>query len=154
MSFVLSSILPKDNVLTPVLCYSKKKIFELISKQASTCTNIPSSQLFKMLMDREELGTTFLNNSIAIPHATIPNNFNESAVFIISTKPIDYTQSENSSVDIFFALFLHHDTIINNNSTINEILNELSSQNFVKQLKTIKNIPNQVYELLLSLDKK
>src|SRR5574344_239159 len=111
MALSLTNILSKDSVLSPVLCYSKKRVFEEIAKRASLKTKIPAMDLVFKLNKRESIGSTYVANGFAMPHTIIPDTCKETAVFAVIQKSVHYNQFDNSYADIFLALFLHESTI-------------------------------------------
>ena len=150
MAFLLHNILSKDSVLSPVLCYSKKRAFEEIAKKASIKTSLSVKELLEGLLERENIGSTYVANGFAVPHAIIPDNIKECAVMIILAKPVHYNIIENSHADFIFALFLHQDTIDKYDEDIQELASLLSQSSYTKHLRYISNIATQVYSALIS----
>ncbi len=145
MAFVLSEILSKDSVLSPVLCYSKKKTFEEIAKKAAVKTQLPMKDLIELLILRENIGSTYIANGFAMPHCVIPDEAKECAILVILEKPVHYNFVENNYADIVLALFLHKETIINNEEALQNIVAQLSKVAVTRHLRYIKNIATQVY---------
>ena len=133
MAFLLHNILSKDSVLSPVLCYSKKRAFEEIAKKASIKTSLSVKELLEGLLERENIGSTYVANGFAVPHAIIPDNI-----------------IENSHADIIFALCLHQETIDKYDEDIQELASLLSQSSYTKHLRYISNIATQVYSALIS----
>ncbi|MGN1393186.1 MAG: PTS sugar transporter subunit IIA [Succinivibrionaceae bacterium] len=153
MTFSLTSILSKDKVYSPVLCYSKKKAFELISKNAASFINLPKEKIFDLLIKREDVGNTYVANSVSFPHAVIPDECSEYCCVIVLNQQILYNSIDSSYSEILFPLFLHQDTITQNSNQITKFIEKISDTKFVKHIKTIKNLPNQVYDSFIDFDK-
>ena len=79
----LTELLEKDSVLSPVLCYSKKKTFEIIAMAASKKVGLDAVHLLKLLNERESLGSTYIANGFVFPHAVIPDEYTETAVLLL-----------------------------------------------------------------------
>ena len=149
MSHFLSELIEKDSVLSPVLCYSKKKTFEVISTAASKKVGIPTINLLKLLNDREDLGSTYIGNGFVMPHAVIPDDAKETSILLILDKPICYNVEENTFADVFLAFFLHEKTAAEHAEELELICKDLGDSIKIKQLRFIKNISTQVHVSLL-----
>lgn len=145
MSHFLSELLEKDRVLSPVLCYSKKKTFEVIATAASKKVGISTINLLKMLNERESIGSTYIGNGFVMPHAIIPDDTTETAIMLILDKPICYSVEDNAFADIFLAFFLHENTATEHAEDLEIISRDLSDSIKVKQLRFMKNISTQVH---------
>ena len=139
----LTELLEKDSVLSPVLCYSKKKTFEIIAMAASKKVGLDAVHLLKLLNERESLG------SFVFPHAVIPDEYTETAVLLLLDHPISYNDVENAYADIFLVFFLHMDTAISRSKELKIICKDFSDSIKIKQLRFIKNISTQVYNSVI-----
>ncbi len=149
--FDLSSILKKNGVMSPVLCYSRKKIFEIIAAQGASLTGLSNTEIITGLNGREKIGTTYIQNGFALPHMIIPDSAAESAVFLVLENPISYGQMEDIRADIILALFLHQDTVDQDADTIEETSQILSDITITKSIRSLRNIPNQIYLLIVNV---
>lgn len=145
MALSLANLLSKDMVLSPVLCYSKKRIFEEIAKRAAVRTGLSPMELVLKLTKREDIGSTYVANGFAIPHVIIPDSSKETAVFAVAQKPVHYNQLDNSYADIFLALFLHQSTIDKEIDSIEKLAGILSESSRTKHIRYINNISMQVF---------
>lgn len=136
-------------MLSPVLCYSKKKTFEEIAKKTAAKTNYPVSEILRLLIDRENMGSTYIANGFAFPHCVIPDSAKECAILVILEKPVHYNFIDNSYADIILAFFLHKETIVKYEAEIQKIPEILSSLSATKNLRYIKNIASQVYSAVI-----
>ena len=145
MSQFLSELLEKDSVLSPVLCYSKKKTFEVIATAASKKVGLSTVKLLKLLNDRENIGSTYIGNGFVMPHAIIPDDTAETAVMLILDKPICYSVEDNAFADIFLTFFLHKSTAQQHEGDLEIISRDMSDTLKVKQLRFMKNVSTQVH---------
>jgi mannitol/fructose-specific phosphotransferase system IIA component (Ntr-type) len=145
----LTELLEKDSVLSPVLCYSKKKTFEIIAMAASKKVGLDAVHLLKLLNERESLGSTYIANGFVFPHAVIPDEYTETAVLLLLDHPISYNDVENAYADIFLVFFLHMDTAISRSKELKIICKDFSDSIKIKQLRFIKNISTQVYNSVI-----
>ncbi len=84
---------------------SKKRLFQEIGDLAAAVYNLPASDTFSALQDRESLGPTGVGRGVALPHARLPGLTDVKAVFLRVEKPVDFDSADRQPVDLFFALF-------------------------------------------------
>lgn len=150
MSLQINKILSKDSVLSPVLCFSKKRLLEIIAKKAAILTGVDECVLLKELNLREKMGSTFVGNGFALPHTIIPKDYPETAVFVILNHSVHYSHFDNSYADCFLALFLHEQTVQENEEQIQCICSTLSDVANCRYIRNIRDIQNQVYNAIIT----
>ena len=150
MVLQISKILSKDSVLSPVLCFSKKRLLEIIANQAANIIGLPENLLLKRLNSREELGSTFVANGFAVPHTLIEDQYPETAVFVILTHPVHYSYLDNTYADCFLALFLHKDTATACEAQIQKICTTLADSTNCRLIRSVKDIQTQVYNAVVA----
>ncbi len=143
----LAELLSKNGVMSPVLCYSRKRVFEIIGSYGQNLTGMRADAITEGLNSREKCGSTYVNNGFAVPHITISSNYKEAALFIALETPITYNQNRDEA-DLFLALFLHKDTAMQCFDSLEQIANYLSDTNKTKYLRSLKNLPAQVFMVL------
>ena len=101
-------VLPKTQILSPLFCFSKKRLFEEIAECAAFITKKTSKEIIVALNEREKLGTTVFFQGVAIPHAVIQSSTPTFAVLSILDKPITFNSidADEQLVDIAFSLFI------------------------------------------------
>ena len=99
-----SELLNEKLVFLDLEITDKQAIFDLVSSKFSYLGITKSEQEFlDALQEREELGSTFMGNGIAIPHGK-SECVEESALSVIRIKEPIYYESNNDSgeVDLIF----------------------------------------------------
>ncbi len=98
------TILPKTIILAPLSCFSKKRLFEELGESAGCCLGIDGREISRALAQREALGTTYVGNGTAVPHAVFEGS-KEAAVLALLNKPVAFNgiDSEEILVDTVFA---------------------------------------------------
>ena len=101
-------VLPKTQILSPLFCFSKKRLFEEIAECAAFITKKTSKEIIFALNEREKLGTTVFFQGVAIPHAVIQSSTPTFAILSILDKPITFNSidADEQLVDIAFSLFI------------------------------------------------
>ena len=80
----------------------------------------------------------------------IPDKATESALFLVLETPIAYGQMEDIKADIILALFLHQQTVDNHADEIEQTSLILSDITITKTIRSLRNIPNQIYLLIIN----
>lgn len=86
---------------------SKKKALELCADAFSqSCPELDQDSLLDAFMLREKLGSTALENGIALPHCRIPGCEKAMATIISLTESIDFDARDQLPVDLLWALIV------------------------------------------------
>lgn len=101
-------ILPQTYLLSPLTCFSKKRLFEEICTLVSAITHIEEGVLLQALIERESLGSTVCAKGIGIPHALVPELEKSIAVLTIINIEVPYNtvDTDYMGVDIALAFFI------------------------------------------------
>ena len=86
---------------------SKKKALESISQLIHD--NYPELSTFKVfdaLLEREKLGSTGIDHSVALPHGRLAECTETIAVFMTLANPVDYDSLDKKPVKLLFALLI------------------------------------------------
>ena len=101
----LLDILKKEAIILGLEATDKKSVLEELTIPAATISKVEHSQLVRMLMERERLGTTGIGGGIAIPHGKLKNLPAEILCMGISQKGVSFEAMDGKPVHIFFLLF-------------------------------------------------
>jgi len=122
----LSDLLPLENIAINVAGSSKKRVIEKLSVFLSERINgVQSDEICHGLIARERLGSTGLGDGIAIPHCRLAACKNITAVFFRLNSSVDFDATDNTLVDLVFALIVpeeQDEEHLNALSTIAELL--------------------------------
>lgn len=123
----LTEFLQPENIRQGVICTSKKRVLEVLgnvvashvnqtaTEQAQTASAKPPTPLcpiacFSRLFQREKLGSTALNQGVALPHTKLPEGYATAlsepiAVFLQLDTAVDFEAADHREVDLIYALF-------------------------------------------------
>lgn len=103
-----TTLLTPENIRQGVVCSSKKRVFEMISRLVSSQIDDedPEHSGFECLFSREKLGNSGLGNGVAMPKGRLPQGDKPIAVFLQLSTPIDYEAQDHRDVDLIFALLV------------------------------------------------
>ena len=148
-------VLPKTQILSPLFCFSKKRLFEEIAECAAFITKKTSKEIIVALNEREKLGTTVFFQGVAIPHAVIQSSTPTFAVLSILDKPITFNSidADEQLVDIAFSLFISpKDDVEKVESLLKSLTIVLSNVDLLNALRLSKNEKHKVETILNQID--
>ena len=100
----ISEVLHKEAILVDLKANDKKGVLEELSKPISLIAGINQQELVRVLMDREQLGSTGIGGGIGIPHGKLKNLDKLILGFGLSRKGIDFDSMDKRPSHIFFLL--------------------------------------------------
>lgn len=109
----LDALLAPDRCLCQQqLATNKKQLFELISQRIANSTGLKQNSVLTALQTRERLGSTYISDGIAIPHARIKGLEAPIASVITNAHPIAFDEDADeqlASLVITLLVPLHAD---------------------------------------------
>lgn len=84
---------------------SKKRLLRSVAELGARAYHLCETDLFDVLLARENLGPTGVGDGVALPHARCENISEVSGVFLLLQQPVDYNSVDRISVDLVFGLF-------------------------------------------------
>ena len=91
-------IIPASNALT------KKLLLQELAEKCSELYQLNQRDVFNMLMEREQLGTTGVGRGVAIPHGKLVGLRRVVGLFARLEQAIDYDAIDEEPVDLAFLL--------------------------------------------------
>jgi len=101
----ITDILDQKLILSDLTSGTKKSVLEeLVSHLAQYEAKVNKEELLKALLEREKLGSTGINDGVAIPHGKLKNIDTLLAVFGRSREGIDFGALDGRPSHLFFLL--------------------------------------------------
>jgi len=100
----ITEVLHKETILVDLKANDKKGVLEELSKPVSQIAGIKQQDLVRVLLEREQLGSTGIGGGIGIPHGKLKNLDNLVLGFGLSRKGIDFDSMDKRPTHIFFLL--------------------------------------------------
>lgn len=104
MAVSVSELLPAERVFTGEEWRSKKRVFEQVSIAFENASAAARDKIFSALMERERLGSTYIDNGGAIPHGRMTGLKSPIAALVLLEKPIQYDGDDSAAQTLFFLL--------------------------------------------------
>jgi PTS system nitrogen regulatory IIA component len=98
-------VLHEETILVDLQSKDKKGILEELVEPVSEITGISHEELVKVLIERERLGSTGIDDGIGIPHGKIKNLESLIMGFGLSRRGVDFDSIDKQPTYLFFLLF-------------------------------------------------
>jgi PTS system nitrogen regulatory IIA component len=144
-------VLKKEAIILDLKATDKKSVLEELTIPAATISKIDHSQLVRMLMERERLGTTGIGGGIAIPHGKLKNLPSELLCMGISHKGVSFEAMDGKPVHIFFLLFTPEGATDLHLMLLSRISKMLRNDIFKQRLLDAPNV-DTVFDILEEFD--
>ncbi len=102
----ISALLSPQSIFVDREISSKKKLLEFVADEVAKVTDLPKTDLFCQLLDRERLGSTGLGRGFAVPHARMPELDKTVACFVRLNEGVNFEAPDNQLVDMAFAIVI------------------------------------------------
>lgn len=101
------TILPPTIILAPLVCYSKKRLFEELGEGAGAVLERSTYDIIHALNIREWAGSTVVADGVAIPHAKVAGKLPALSILCLMDKKIPFNtiDSDPLDVDIAFSFY-------------------------------------------------
>ncbi|MBQ9275145.1 MAG: PTS sugar transporter subunit IIA [Succinivibrio sp.] len=143
--------LPQTLILSPLFCFSKKRLFEEVAQCASTTLKTPVKVLIDSLNRRESQGSTVFFEGAALPHALIEHAPQGLGVLSILDQSITFNSidSDEVRIDIAYTLFIAaHEDYDQVQDSLRRITAVLSNQDLLNSLRLARNERTKIAKIL------
>lgn len=147
----ISQLLNKESIIVNLKARNKKKVIDELALTISNTTKISADEIAKVLMERENLGSTGIGGGIAIPHGKLDLVDSIIVGFGISKQGIDYEALDNKPVHIFFLLLTSENSTGGHLKVLAQISKLLKIDNFKKQLTSAESAED-IYDIIMEQD--
>lgn len=148
-------VLPPTYILSPLNCYSKKRLFEELCLVVSPLSEMHTKDLIYALNEREAFGSTICANEVGMPHTVVESLESSVAVLSILPEPIPYhtIDADYAGVDIAFAFFFSPKDEYERYEEILRLLYDLFKNNdLVNSLRRSWQDPFKLHHILQKID--
>jgi PTS system nitrogen regulatory IIA component len=83
---------------------SKKRLMEHVASMLARGTDMDEQAVFRILIEREKLGSTGVGHGVALPHGRLEDIDNAILALAILADPLDYQAADNRHVRIVVGL--------------------------------------------------
>jgi len=132
----LSDILSPERVRCDVESASKKHSLELLSALlAESDSSLTSLSVFDRLLARERLGSTGLDDGVAIPHGRLAEIDRPVGAFVRLVEGVDFDSLDHKPVDLLFGLVVPEESTEEHLQILSQLAELFSDESFREQLR-------------------
>jgi len=144
----VANILRPESVQCESGVRSKKHALELLSEVlGNRHEDLNAADVLAEFMKREQLGSTGLGHSIAMPHARF-NGIDESiGAFLKLEAGVDFDSSDGEPVDLLFGVLVPENCSDDQIREMKELIQQLRDSTLQQQLRKTAD-PAELYDLL------
>lgn len=144
----VANILRPESVQCESEVRSKKHALELLSEVlGNRHDDLNAADILAEFTKREQLGSTGLGHSIAMPHARL-NGIDESiGAFLKLEAGVDFDSSDGEPVDLLFGVLVPENCSDDQIREMKELIQQLRDSTLQQQLRETTN-PAELYDLL------
>lgn len=102
----LADLLDPDRVELDCRVTSKKRLMEHIASMLARRTEIDEQSVFRVLIERERLGSTGVGHGVALPHGRVEDVDDAILALAILHEPLDYQSPDRQDVQIVVGLLV------------------------------------------------
>jgi PTS system nitrogen regulatory IIA component len=106
----ICDVLTQETILPDLQAQNKKGILEELVSPVSEIANVDEEHLVKVLMEREQLGSTGIGGGIGIPHGKLKEIDSLVLGFGLSRSGVDFESLDGKPTHIFFLLITPEDS--------------------------------------------
>ena len=146
----LSTLINPELIFPNLIENNKKALLSyLIDNLCLTDSSLKSSTINQLILKREELCSTALDNYVAVPHARIPGISKTYACIGICQKGVDFGSIYELKTKIFI-LILHHENAGNFHLEILRSVATIFGQKDIVEEVLSKNNKDQIFQIIKS----
>ncbi len=143
--------LSQERIIPNMKSRDKKGVIDELAQAVAATTSADSAEIAKVLLEREQLGSTGIGDGIAIPHGRLNSIDSIVMGFGSSEQGIEYDAIDNNPVHIFFLLLTPENSTGGHLRVLAQISKLLKSKQFKTNLSNAKSI-QEVLEIIQEAD--
>ena len=140
-------VLHKETILTDLKSTDKKGVLEELVAPVAEMTGIEMEKLVRILMEREQLGSTGIDGGIGFPHGKLKELDSLIVGFGLSRKGVNFESMDGKPTYIFFLLFTPENSTGLHLKLLARISRFLKNEEFKKKLRDIAT-PDDVIAII------
>jgi len=150
----ITDILDQSLIIADLTSKTKKNVLEeLVSHLAKCEGKVDEDELLKVLLEREKLGSTGINDGVAVPHGKLKNIDRLLSVFGRSREGVDFGALDNKPSHLFFLLVAPESSAGTHLKALARISRIAQNEMFRKRCMEA-NTKEDLFQLVLEEDEK
>jgi PTS system nitrogen regulatory IIA component len=150
----IQDLLKKEFIISHLSSHDKAGVIsELINHLTSQEKGLDSQEILKVILERENLGSTGIGEGVAIPHGKMKNLKDFFILFGRSMEGVDFQAIDNKPTQLFFLLLAPENSATTHLKILARISRLLMDRSFRKNLMEAKSV-EEVYTTIVEEDNK
>jgi len=147
----LTDFIFKNTIITDLKSTDKKSVLEELTLPVSAVTQIEHKDLVRVLMERENLGSTGIGNGIGIPHGKLKKLKTLALGMGVSRKGVNFDAMDGKPVYLFFLLLTPDNSTDLHLKLLARISKILKNELFKEKMMRASE-PEEILKLLGEID--
>jgi nitrogen PTS system EIIA component len=143
--------LSPERIIPKMKSRDKKGVIDELAEAIANTTSAENVEIAKVLLEREQLGSTGIGDGIAIPHGRLSSIDSIVMGFGSSEQGIEYDSIDNNPVNIFFLLLTPENSTGGHLRVLAQISKLLKNKQFKTNLTNAKST-QEVIEIVREAD--
>ncbi len=136
----ISEILHRSAIIADLKSSDKKGVLEELAAAVSEMARTDSHRILKVLLEREQLGSTGIGGGIGIPHGKLNAIHSIVVGFGLSRGGVDFDSLDNKPVHIFFLLITPENSTGSHLKVLAQISRLLKQSDFKERLMKSQSV--------------
>ena len=147
----LSEILPREAIIPSLGSRDKKGVLEELARAVAPMAKADSDEVVRVLLEREQLGSTGIGGGIGIPHGKLATIDSIVVGFGLSRKGVEFDSLDNKPVHIFFLLITPENSTGSHLRVLAQISKLLRKNQFKESLLRTESV-DEIQKIILDID--
>ena len=147
----LSDILPRDAIIPNLSSTDKKGVLEELAASVAPLAQTESDEIVRVLLEREQLGSTGIGGGIGIPHGKLASIHSIVVGFGLSRQGVEFDSLDDKPVHIFFLLITPENSTGSHLKVLAQISKLLKKEHFKESLIKAESI-DEIQEIIHDID--
>jgi len=147
----LSDILPRDAIIPNLSSTDKKGVLEELAASVAPLAQTGSDEIVRVLLEREQLGSTGIGGGIGIPHGKLASIHSIVVGFGLSRQGVEFDSLDDKPVHIFFLLITPENSTGSHLKVLAQISKLLKKEHFKESLIKAESI-DEIQEIIHDID--
>lgn len=106
---MLTDYIKENGIITDFKAAGKKEALELLCEYAARLHDLPKDGILKVVLDREEMGSTGLGGGVALPHGKSPLVSRPILILALAPAGVEFDSLDGRPAQVFLLLLSPRD---------------------------------------------
>jgi PTS system nitrogen regulatory IIA component len=147
----LSELLPRGAIIPDLVSKDKKGVLEELAICVAPMARTGSDEIVRVLLEREQLGSTGIGGGIGIPHGKLASVSSIVVGFGLSRRGVEFDSLDHKPVHIFFLLITPENSTGSHLKVLAQISKLLKKDQFKESLIRAESI-DEIQKIIFDID--